>query len=110
MATIKRQEKVTIMYDGSKIIVRGKTFELNLSVNKMKLASVYMSGSGDADSTLSVTVPDVVTPVSATTVIQPDAEIKKTDPENKSEPDKKKVKTLAEIKANEVPHRYDPNG
>lgn len=96
MTTIERKEKVKITYDGNEIIVKGKTFEIYLPVNSTSLASIYMSGSGEAEAKISVDVvntqnteEDVATPVSKR---------------------KRKIKTLDEVKAEQTEFKFNPEG
>lgn len=97
MSTIERKEKVNITYDGSKIKLRGLTFDVELPINVSGLTSIYMSGKGEGVVTLSVDVPD----------IKDGAEVQPSTPSRKR---RKSVKTLEEVKADEVKHKYDTHG
>lgn len=46
MPTIKREEKIKITYDGSKIYIKGKTVKAELEISQMELLSITSSGEG----------------------------------------------------------------
>lgn len=46
MPTIKREEKIKITYDGSKISIKGKTVRAELEISQMELLSITSSGEG----------------------------------------------------------------
>jgi len=97
MATVEKTEKVDIVYDNNKIIIRGKSFELSAQVGATDLAAIYMSGKGEAQATLSVDVPDAPT--------------QKGSAETPAPPKRrKKTKTLAEVQADQPEHKYNPEG
>lgn len=97
MATVERTEKVSIEYDGNKIVVKGTSFDVVMPVNTAGLASIYMSGKGEAEATLIVEMPD---------------EPKKEGAEVESAPPRRrrKVKTLEEVQVDEVKHKWDTHG
>lgn len=102
MATIEKTESCKIEYKDNQIVVTGSTFVVTLPVDTAKLASIYMTGTGEADATISVEVED---PVDSTT--------KSAETETAPAPKKKrqkKVKTLAEVKANQVENKWNPDG
>lgn len=99
MATIEKTEKVDIVYENNKIIIRGRSFELSAQVGATDLAAIYMSGKGEAQATLSVDVPDAPTQKGSADNVPA--------PPKKS---RKKTKTLAEVKADQPDHKYNPDG
>jgi len=99
MATFEKTEKVDIVYENNKIIIRGRSFELSAQVGATDLAAIYMSGKGEAQATLSVDVPDV--PAQKGSADNVPAPPKKS---------RKKTKTLAEVKADQPDHKYTNDG
>lgn len=96
MATIERKEKVKIVYDGKAITLKGDTFDVSVAIDTSGLASIYMSGSGEAEAKVSIDVADAPSTGEAVAAPVPKR--------------KRKVKTLDEVKAEQVPHRYDTDG
>jgi hypothetical protein len=98
MATVERTEKVIIEYDGNKIVVKGTSFDVVMSVNTADLTSIYMSGKGESEATLIVEMSD---------------ESKKEGTEVELAPPRRqrKVKTLEkvleEVHADKVEHEWD---
>ncbi len=98
MATVERTEQTSIEFKDNQITVKGDTFSVTIPIDTAKLASIYMTGSGQAETTISVEVTDTVAQVaSENEVVQPKKR-------------KKKVKTLAEVKASQPENKWEPNG
>lgn len=95
MSTLEKTEKVDIVYDGSKIVIRGRSFEVSAQIGATELASIYMSGKGEAQATISVDVPDI--PKWDATEVTPPKR-------------RKKTKTLAEVQSEQSEFKFDPNG
>lgn len=55
---IIREEKATVSYDGSSIIVKGDDFNISVLVSSSDLMGIYMSGKGTAKVKLSVDLPE----------------------------------------------------
>jgi len=55
---IIREEKATVSYDGSSIIVKGDDFNISVLVSSSDLMGIYMSGKGTAKVNMSVDLPE----------------------------------------------------
>ena len=98
---INREERATISYDGSHIVIRGDDFSVTALVSTSELMGIYMSGKGNAKVKLTVDLPEEPKPAP---VAQPVVEASvpaQSAPEPVPEPafhvNRRKVKTLDEV-------------